>query len=91
VPFVDEELLTVAEVAQRLKVHQETVRRWLRVGQLRGIKLSDQAGYRVRPSELERMLQQLEATSAPDTAPPANEKVAARPDHATTSRAPRGP
>ncbi len=88
---MDEELLTVAEVARRLKVHQETVRRWLRVGQLRGIKLSDQAGYRVRPSELERMLQELEAASAPEAAPPSNEKVAARASRATTSRAPRGP
>ena len=78
VPLVDQELLTVAEVAQRLKVHQETVRRWVRSGQLRGIKLSDQAGYRVRPSELERMLRELGAGSTPEAAPGSNEKVAAR-------------
>jgi hypothetical protein len=46
--------------------------------QLRGIKLSDQAGYRVRPCELERMLHELEAASAPDAAPPSDDKVAAR-------------
>ena len=35
----DEELLTVEEAAARLKVDVETVRRWLRSGQLRGLKL----------------------------------------------------
>lgn len=51
-----DELLTVAEVAQRLKLSQETVRRWLRAGRLRGVKFSDSGGYRVRASELERLL-----------------------------------
>lgn len=35
----DQELLTVDEAAVRLKVDVETVRRWLRSGQLRGLKL----------------------------------------------------
>jgi len=37
-PLADEELLTVEETAARLKVDVETVRRWLRSGQLRGLK-----------------------------------------------------
>ena len=37
-PLADEELLTVEEAAARLKVDVETVRRWLRSGQLRGLK-----------------------------------------------------
>lgn len=34
-----EELLTVEEAATRLKVDVETVRRWLRSGQLSGVKI----------------------------------------------------
>jgi excisionase family DNA binding protein len=37
--MVDEELLTVDEVARRLKLHAETVRRWIRAGKLRAISL----------------------------------------------------
>ena len=33
-----EEFLTVEEAAVRLKVEDETIRRWLRSGQLRGLK-----------------------------------------------------
>ena len=43
--MVDEELLTVDEVARRLKLHPETVRRWIRPGKLRAISLGrDRAG-----------------------------------------------
>jgi excisionase family DNA binding protein len=53
----DDELLTVAEVAQRLKLHQETVRRWIREGKLPAIRLGrTQAGYRVRKSDLQLFL-----------------------------------
>jgi len=53
----DEELLTVDEVARRLKLHPETVRRWIRAGKLRAIRLgSDRAGLRIRASEVQRLL-----------------------------------
>ena len=55
--MVDEELLTVDEVARRLKLHPETVRRWIRAGKLRAISLgSDRAGLRIRASEIQRFL-----------------------------------
>ena len=50
------ELLTVRDIATRLRVTSETVRRWLRAGALRGIRLSDRAGWRVPAEELERFL-----------------------------------
>lgn len=53
---MDEPLLTVEQVAQTLQVHPETVRRWLREGRLQGYRISRRAGYRVRPSEIERFL-----------------------------------
>lgn len=55
--MAEDRLLTVAEVAERLRLKPETVRRWLRSGRLRGISLgSDHAGWRVRESEIERLL-----------------------------------
>jgi excisionase family DNA binding protein len=54
--MAEDEALTVAEVAQRLKLSQETVRRWLREGKLRGVRFSDAGGWRVRASEVERVL-----------------------------------
>ncbi len=53
----DERLLTVKQVADLLQVHPVTVQRWLRAGQLSGIRLpADKLGWRVRRSELERFL-----------------------------------
>ena len=48
--------LTVEQVAERLQVHEETVRRWIRGGQLRGNLINRRAGWRVRQSDLERFL-----------------------------------
>jgi excisionase family DNA binding protein len=55
--MAEDRLLTVQEVAERLRLKPETVRRWLRSGKLRGISLgSDHAGWRVRESEVARFL-----------------------------------
>ncbi len=51
-----EQWLTVEEVAGAAKVHEQTVRRWLRSGQLRGHLISRRAGYRVTLSDLQRFL-----------------------------------
>jgi excisionase family DNA binding protein len=40
-------MLTVREVATRLQVHEESVRRWLREGQIRGVPLGGRAGWRI--------------------------------------------
>lgn len=51
-----DELLTVQDVAKRLKVNPETVRRWLRAGSMKGTLLGDRAGYRIPESEVDRLL-----------------------------------
>lgn len=61
--MMDEMMLTVDEIAERLRVNPYTVRRWLREGALHGIKMGDRAGYRVRQSELNRFLNDREANS----------------------------
>ncbi len=56
--MADDPLLTVPEVAARLRLKPETVRRWLRSGRLAGISLgSDHAGWRVRESSLAAFLE----------------------------------
>ena len=48
--------LTVQDVARRLKLNPETIRRWLRSGRLRGTLVSrGRGGYRVRESEVRRI------------------------------------
>jgi excisionase family DNA binding protein len=48
--------LTVAEVAERLKVYPGTVKRWLRDGKLAGVSLGDRAGWRIAEADLDRFL-----------------------------------
>jgi excisionase family DNA binding protein len=52
----DERWLTVAQVADVVQVHPETVREWLRVGKLPGTLLSRRAGWRVREGDVQRFL-----------------------------------
>jgi excisionase family DNA binding protein len=53
----EQRLLTVREVAERLRSSPETVRRWLRQGKLRGFRPGGtKLGYRVSESELQRFL-----------------------------------
>ncbi len=47
---MDDPLLTVEEVAERLKVHPESVRRWLRDGTLTGHLVTRRAGWRIPES-----------------------------------------
>jgi excisionase family DNA binding protein len=47
------EWLTVQQVADVLQVHEETVRRWIREGELPVLDLGRKAGYRIRPADLE--------------------------------------
>jgi excisionase family DNA binding protein len=52
----DDELLTVAEVAEILKLHEQTARKWVREGKIPSIYLgSRQAGYRVKRSTINRI------------------------------------
>ena len=54
----EEEMLTVSEIAKRLRVSQYTVRRWLREKQMRGVLMGDRGGYRVERSEVDRFLRE---------------------------------
>jgi excisionase family DNA binding protein len=49
--------LTVDEAAEQLGVHPQTLRRWLRDEQIQGTMLSRQAGYRIKRSEVEFILE----------------------------------
>ena len=54
----EQRLLTVREVAERIRSSPETVRRWLRQGKLRGFRPGGtKLGYRVPESELQRFLE----------------------------------
>ena len=55
------ELLTVREVAKRLRVDDTTVRRWIKLGVLEAISLPHRGArqaYRIRRSTLETLLAQ---------------------------------
>jgi excisionase family DNA binding protein len=49
--------LTVAEVAERLRVYPGTVKRWLREGKLVGVQLGDRAGWRIAEEDLAAYLE----------------------------------
>ena len=53
---VDEQPLTVREVADQLRVNLDTVRRWLRLKKLRGRFVGGRTGYLIPPSEVRRFL-----------------------------------
>jgi excisionase family DNA binding protein len=53
---LDERWFTVEQVAERLQVTEQTVRRWLRAGALVGRNFGGRTGYRIREPELDRFL-----------------------------------
>jgi excisionase family DNA binding protein len=61
----EDRLLTVPEVARLIGAQPETVRRWLRAGDLRGFQPGGKRlGYRVRESEIQRFLAEREGKAA---------------------------
>ena len=52
--------LNTKEIAERLNIHVETVRRWLRSGMLRGVLVGGKSGYRIREHDLDRFLKSRE-------------------------------
>ncbi len=55
--MVDDRLLTVTEVADQLRISQNTVRNWLRSGRLRGRRIGGtKAGWRIPASEIIRLM-----------------------------------
>ena len=56
-----ERFLTVTEVVDKLRVHEQTVRRWLREGELRGVNYGGRGGYRIRERDLDAFIAAREA------------------------------
>lgn len=54
--MIEERWYTVEEIADALKVHVNTVRRWLRDGQLAGHNFGGKMGYRIRAVDFEAFL-----------------------------------
>jgi excisionase family DNA binding protein len=54
--MTDEHLLTINEVAERLRLNPETIRRWLNDGRMRGYLINQRAGWRIPESEIHRVL-----------------------------------
>ncbi len=52
-----ERWLSVQDVVEKLGVHEQTVRRWIKSGDLPAYALGDRAGYRVAPSDLHAFLE----------------------------------
>jgi excisionase family DNA binding protein len=58
-PMGDDELLTVQDIVRTLKVHEESVRKWIRTGALPAFLLgSSKGGYRVRRDDFERFVRE---------------------------------
>ncbi len=53
--MAEEKLLTPAQVADRLQIHERTVTRWLRDGYLRGFKLGKE--WRIGPADLSAFME----------------------------------
>jgi len=57
--LTERKLYTVKEVADELRVHEETVRRWLRDGRMAGVRMGgSRSGYRVAQEEVDRVRSQ---------------------------------
>lgn len=63
--MTDKKWTTTKEIAKRLDIHVETVRRWLRTGALRGVHVGGKGGYRIRENDLEEFLRSRENPKTP--------------------------
>jgi excisionase family DNA binding protein len=55
---IQEKLLKPEQVAERLSVSPLSVKKWLRAGRLKGVKVSGM--WRVKESELQELIQEVE-------------------------------
>jgi excisionase family DNA binding protein len=56
----DEELLTVEDAAKKVKVHPETIRGWIRSGELPAVDIGGK--YRIYPADLDAFLRRRKTT-----------------------------
>ena len=59
-----DQLLTVADVAGRIGAHEQTVRGWIKSGELKAARFGTRIGYRIRLGDYEEFL-----AGAPSPAP----------------------
>ncbi|HLW01576.1 MAG TPA: helix-turn-helix domain-containing protein [Ktedonobacterales bacterium] len=62
-------LLTVEEVAQRLNLHVESVRRYIRSKELKAVKFGNRGGYRITEEDLQAFIAKKKEEGAPALAP----------------------
>jgi CTP synthase len=62
----EDQLLTLEDVADRIKISVSTVRRWVKSNELRSIKVGNRGQYRISMEDLEEFLAEQEAKQ-PDT------------------------
>ena len=51
--MADQTWLSVQDVVEKLDVHEQTVRRWIKSGELTAYLLGDRAGYRIAAADLQ--------------------------------------
>ena len=54
--MIDERWYDVKEIVDMLKVHEQTVRRWIKQGDLPAILFGRKGGYRIKASDLDAFL-----------------------------------
>jgi excisionase family DNA binding protein len=64
----EESFLTVAEVAEMLKLNQQTVRNWIDQGSLPALRMGRRV--RIKRSDFERVVEQSYAGAPPEPPPP---------------------
>jgi CTP synthase len=64
----EEHLLTLEDVAERLKISVSTVRRWVKSNELRSIKIGNRGQYRVSLADLDEFLAEQDAHQADTSA-----------------------
>jgi excisionase family DNA binding protein len=62
--MIEEKWLTVGEIATTLRVNEQTVRRWLRAGELRGVNFGGKVGYRIRAHDYQAFIEGREGKAA---------------------------
>jgi len=61
-----EKWLSVQDLVERLGVHEQTVRRWIKTGQLTAYALGDRAGYRIAPEDVQAFMDRRRVTATAD-------------------------
>ena len=56
---------TVQDVVQELQVHEQTVRRWIKSGELPAHALGDRAGYRVAREDVDAFMERRRVDESP--------------------------